>query len=137
MNVLMFLLNLITLARYNSVKSEFRLLLYRHTIYFLIELWITSWDLDKLQIYSISYLLFLFKVFWFFSFVKPNMQNANLKFVKVVDAYYRSCGSMGYCITLNANDGEKVNVYETDISVTPWYEWSEMLNLGEVRLIKP
>jgi hypothetical protein len=70
----------------------------------------------------------------FFLFVKPNMQNANLKFVKVVDAYYRSCGSMGYCITLNANDGEKVNVYETDISVTPWYEWSEMLNLGEVRL---
>jgi hypothetical protein len=62
------------------------------------------------------------------------MQNANLKFVKVVDAYYRSCGSMGYCITLNAKDGEKVNVYETGIYVRSWYDWSEMLNLGEVRL---
>jgi hypothetical protein len=41
---------------------------------------------------------------------------------------------MGYCITLNAKDGEKVNVYETGIYVTPWYEWSEMLNLGDVTL---
>ncbi|WJX37828.1 hypothetical protein P8452_25554 [Trifolium repens] len=61
-------------------------------------------------------------------------ENANLKFVKVVDAYYRSCGSMGYCITLNANDGEKVNVYETDISILE-QAWIDLKELCEFKLV--
>jgi hypothetical protein len=62
------------------------------------------------------------------------MQNANLKFVKVVSAHFLSCRGLVYGITLAAKDGEKVNVYDTTIAWNHWMEWKEKLELGEVHL---
>jgi len=62
------------------------------------------------------------------------MQNANLKFVNVVNAEFRNCGAMGYRITLKAKDGENVNVYETGIFVEAWMDWKEMLSLQQLTL---
>jgi hypothetical protein len=62
------------------------------------------------------------------------MQNANLKFVKVLNAHSRACRGLVYGITLKAKDGEKVNVYDTTIAWNHWMDWKEKLHLGEVHL---
>lgn len=65
------------------------------------------------------------------------MQNANLKFVKGIDSK-RLSNVYIYHLTLEANDGEKVNVYQASIWERPCLnsgQLSQFHFLGEAPLL--
>jgi len=59
-------------------------------------------------------------------------QNANLEFVRVIDAKEQVVEGFMYYITLEAKDGESTNVYEAKVWERSWINSTELLDFKPV-----